>query len=104
MSIAARLYVLLRGLGLNVVSVSVGREGDRTTWRVQPDTLQAQAQAAIDAFVIPNDAQLLDEEAQRETSDKKLQAAVMGLWECIPSPTMTKLQLRNRIVAIYKTL
>lgn len=101
---AERLSQALMTAGVSVVGVSIGLEGDRTTWRVQPSNLQASAQPVIDAFVLPSAGQLLDEDAQRETQEKKLQAVAVALWECIPSPTMTKAQLKARAVAIYKTL
>lgn len=94
----------LRAAGLVITGVSIGRENDRTTWAVTPSSLQAAAQPIIDTFVAPTQAQLADDDAIREVDDKKLKAAILSLWECIPSPTMTKAQLRSRIIAIYKTL
>ena len=48
--IAARLDTLCKAAGHPVVSVSLGRVTDKTTWRVSPDSLQAACQPIIDAF------------------------------------------------------
>jgi hypothetical protein len=108
MILASELDEALRAAGIPIIGVALVN-GDRSKWRVDCDASATQAQKAaaatlIAAFVEPTDATRLDQQAQRDTSDKKLQAVAMALWECIPTPTMTKLQLRNRIVAIYKTL
>ena len=47
---------------------------------------------------------LVDEDAERETGNKRVMAVALALWECIPAPTMTKAQLRSRAKAIYKGL
>lgn len=39
-----------------------------------------------------------------EVDQKILTAVAMGLWECIPAPTMTKPQLRARILQIRSGL
>jgi hypothetical protein len=89
---------------VDVVSVSIGDEDDRTTWHVQPDDLQSAAQPIIDGYTHLTDAQRDDEDADRDVSDKRLQAVALALWECIPVPSMTKTQLRARIKALYKSL
>ena len=48
--------------------------------------------------------QLADEDAERETGNKRIMAVALALWECIPAPTMTKAQLKARAKAIYKGL
>jgi hypothetical protein len=108
MILAADIDEALRAAGIPILGVAI-TNGDRAKWRVDfaSNATQAHKVAAADLianFVEPTDATRLDQQAQRDTSDKKLQAVAMALWECIPTPTMTKLQLRNRIVAIYKTL
>lgn len=100
---ARRLRDAIRAAGVPVEDVSIGGP-DRATWRVSPSTLQAQAQPVIDAYVAPTPAQMLDEQAQRDVSDKKLQAMAVALYECIPSPKLTKAQMKARAVEIYKTL
>lgn len=57
----------------------------------------AAVQAAIDAAPATDPAIV-------EVDQKVLKALVLGLWEAIPAPTMTKVQLRARILAIYRTL
>ena len=50
-------------------------------------------------------AAILDQQAHEDCdNDKKLQAVAVALWENTPNPTMTKAQLKARVVAIYKTL
>ena len=101
---AARLNQALTAAGVAVISVSISDPNDRTTWLVQPSSLQAQAQPIIDAYVEPTPEQLADEDAERETTNKRVMAVALALWECIPAPTMTKAQLRSRAKAIYKGL
>lgn len=102
--IAERLHLALKAALPGIVGVSLGREDDKSTWTVQPLTLQAAAQPIIDAFVIPTAQQLADEDAVRETSDKKLKAVALALYENWPNPLMTKAQLQARILTIYKGL
>lgn len=105
---ASDLDEALKAAGIPILGVAVTSE-DRSRWRVDfdPSATQAhrdQAAAMLAVFVEPTAASRLDALAQAETNEKQLQAVAMGLWECIPSPVMTKAQLKNRIVAIYKTL
>lgn len=102
--IAARLDQALKAAGLPITSVTIGLTEDRSTWKVHPAALQADAQPIIDAFVLPSPEQVADDAAQRETQRKELKAVALGLWECIPAPLMTKAQLADRIKAIYKSL
>lgn len=103
-SLAAYLDAAVRAAGVPIEGVSMEDLNDRATWKVTPASLQPQAQPIIDAFVLPDAATVLAEDAQRETSEKKLKAVALALWECIPAPTMTKAQLAARAVAIYKAL
>lgn len=98
----------LRAAGVPVVGVFCPSD-DKATWRVDfaPEATQAhrdQATALIAAWVPPTPATLLDRNAQRDVDDKKLRAVAQALWECIPAPTKTKAQMRDRAIAIYKTL
>jgi hypothetical protein len=104
MTLAARLKQQLVAAGVSVTDVSIGQRADKSTWLVEPSLLQTAAQPIIDAYVEPTPAQLLDEDSERETTEKKLLAVALALWECIPAPTLTKAQLRARAKAIYKTL
>ena len=103
-NLTARLNQSILAAGVPSVGVSIGREDDRSTWTVQPASLQAQAQPIIDAFKMPTAAQLADEDATTCMGDKKILAIAAALWECIPAPTMTKAQTLARAKAIYKTL
>jgi len=102
--IPERLDQQIKAAGVAIDGVSIGDPSNKATWRVSPSNLQAAAQPVIDAYADPTTTVLFDEQAQRETNEKKLQAVALALWECIPAPTMTKAQLKNRIIAIYKTL
>jgi hypothetical protein len=102
--IAAYLDAAIRAANVAIAGVSIVDESNKATWTVQPASLQAQAQPIIDGFVLPTAAQIADEDAQRDVNDKKLQAVALALWECIPSPLLTKVQMKNRAMAIYKTL
>jgi hypothetical protein len=101
---ARRVFAALQLANVDVIGVSIGDEGDRSTWRVQPDDLQPAAQPIIDGYAHPTAAQVQDDDADRDTSDKRLQAVALAVWECIPAPSLTKPQLRARIKALYKSL
>ena len=100
----ARVEQQLRAAGVALVGMSFDNINDKSTWKVHPASLQAQAQPIIDAYVEPTPEQLADEDAERETTNKRVMAVALALWECIPAPTMTKAQLRSRAKAIYKGL
>lgn len=46
----ARLDRAVRAAVPGIVGVSIGDEGNKATWTVQPSSLQSAAQATIDAF------------------------------------------------------
>lgn len=111
--IAARVHAKLQQDGLPVVGVSIGSEADRATWRASYTAAVTAAQIAQGQTTLAtmdvNDATLLDTIANTDATadydtDKKIRAVAQALWECIPAPTMTKLQLRARVIAILKTL
>ena len=98
----------LLSAGIPVVGVSCPSE-DKATWRVdfRPEATQAhrdQAAALIVAFTPPTPNTLFDKYAEQRIGEKALIATATALWECIPAPTMTKVQLRARAKAIFKTL
>ena len=103
-SLAARLDLAIKAQGIAISGVSIGDEANRATWRVHPADKQAEAQPVIDAFVLPTEAQLADEEAQRETDLRILKAIVWELHAIIPAPKPTLAQLRANIIARYKAL
>lgn len=65
MSLAGRLKAAIQGAGVAVVDVSIVDPEIRSTWRVLPAHLQAQAQPMIDAFD-PDDPQWAQTDAERE--------------------------------------
>lgn len=76
MSIAADLDQAIRLAGVPITGVSIGTVGDRSTWRVRPESLQAQAQSVIDTYVIPTPAQMLDQQATLTSRQKDILAMV----------------------------
>lgn len=56
--LAASLQKAITAGGVPIIGVSIGTVQDRTTWRVNPLALQAQAQPLIDAFD-PNDPSIV---------------------------------------------
>ena len=53
LNIAQTLDQQLKAAGIAIVGVSIGDAEDKSTWTVQPSTLQSAAQPTIDAFDIP---------------------------------------------------
>jgi len=49
-SVAACVERAIRAAGVPITGLSLGRLGDKATWRVEPAALQAAAQPHIDAF------------------------------------------------------
>jgi len=108
--LAAALVAALQTAGLTVVGVSIGSRTDKATWTVQlppgasaPDVaLAAATVAAFDLAGLP--ARVVDAQATSDVDQKVLRACLQALWEAIPAPTLTKVQLRARAIAIWKTL
>lgn len=107
-SLAARLDAYLKASGVPIVSVSIGRDDDRATWRVVPESLQGQAQPWIDAFVEPTAEQLLDDEAQRQVDGQRaIRTTVFWVLRRLlgRNPTAAERQAaRDEWIAIYKAL
>lgn len=93
----------------NIDGVSVGvPDTDRSKWEVQwlpaATTAHKAAAATVLAGVVIDAATDLDFVQTSDIDDKKLKAIVLGLWEAIPGPLLTKAALRARIIQIYKGL
>jgi hypothetical protein len=93
---------LLTALRVIEPTIGVQHQPGTAAYRLKKNTAWtpaeiAQAQTAIDTAPVRDEAAL-------EVDQKVLKAIVLGLWECIPNPTMTKVQLRARVIAIWKTL
>jgi hypothetical protein len=106
--VAAFIRALIRQ-GIPVIGVSCMVESDRTTWVIQygPGATAQQmstAEALKLTYDLTSDSALADEDAAREVDDLKLRAVAQALWECIPSPSMTKVQMRSRAIALWKQL
>lgn len=108
MAIAQQVDAAVKAAGVPIVGISIGIEGDKTTWRVQPPTLQSAAQPTIDAFN-PADPALvtaaLDAEITRTLDSERLISAVV--WTIIdtysPPATTAKYQnARTKIITAYK--
>lgn len=108
--IASVLVQAIAAAGVPVISVSIPDPTDRTTWRAQLDKAATPADAqtaqnAIDSFDLSTlPAKQADTAAMSDVDQKVLRAIAQALWEAIPAPTMTKVQLRARAIAIWKTL
>lgn len=106
LSLAARLDTYLRAQGVAILGVSVGDEENRATWKVFPANLQGAAQPHIDAFVIPDEAMLLDEDADRDLNAPAVRAMMRETYDLVPAyagkPTL--LEFFARIKARYKAL
>lgn len=104
----AKLDAAVRAAGIAIEGVSIGSDTDRSTWKVQPPSLQAQAQPIIDAFVMPTAAQLLDEDAQRDVDGQRAISTTVrwALRRMLGrAPTAAELQTaRAEWIAIYKAL
>lgn len=99
-----RLEAAIKSAGVAITGVTIGDPTVKATWLVQPSELQAAAQPIIDAYTDPTPATLLDQLADQRIAEKALNAVAQALWECIPAPTKTKAQMRDRAKAIFKTL
>lgn len=107
-SIAGILDQALRTANIPIIGVALGDPANRATWSVLflPAATPADrvnAQTIIDTIVV-DAAALLDADATAEIDTKDLRATAQALWECIPAPTKTLVQLRARAIAIRKTL
>ncbi len=107
-TIAARLDQALKAAGVPITGVSIGDNQDNATWTVSPSSLQAQAQATIDAFN-PNDPALalaeLDAAVKSAVDDERLTSAIV--WTIIDTysapATIAKYNTaRTKIIAAYK--
>lgn len=89
---ASLVLVALRTAGVDVTDLTIGDEGDRATWIVDPPTLQSAAQPVIDAFT-PDDAALVRTAADQEVdSDDRLSdllEALVANWGTIGNLTAT---------------
>lgn len=106
---AGRLHRMLIAAGVPVVSVAIGTEATRATWKVQPATLQATAQPLIDAFN-PTDPAIetaeLDAAVKATLDDERLISAIVwAMTDALAAPaTIAKYQTaRTKIVSAYKT-
>ena len=98
----------LRTAGIPIEGVTFPDPLNRATWVVQflaaaTPAQKAQAATILASVVIDAPAQL-DVEATGDMDQKDLRAAIQAVWEAIPSPLLTKAQLRARAIAIRKTL
>jgi hypothetical protein len=99
---ADQIFTELRAQGLPVKGLVIRDPADPATWAF--DGLDAAQRAQAVTIVSTLDQTLADRDAQTETTRKIIRAVTQALWEAIPLPTLTRLQLRDRILAIYKTL
>lgn len=108
MGVASLLDQALKAQNIPIVGVRIGKTADRATWVVQYDAAataqqRTTGQTIVNTIDVSQPAQD-DADANAIIDEKVLKAIALGLWENWPNPLMTKVQLRNRILAIYKTL
>lgn len=110
--IARAVYRAITAAGVPIVSVSIGSQTDKTTWKVQPTELQATAQPIINAFNVTNPAHLTAEIAAAGTSvmDDRLTSAIVWtiLKQMYPADTDAQTRtkfgvVRTRIIDAYTT-
>lgn len=105
---AAIVYTALKAANVPIVSVAIGNPADRATWRIDFDPTATPAQktqgATILASVVIDAAAVADADAMDAVDLKVLKAVSRALWEAIPAPTMTLVQLRARAIQIWKSL
>lgn len=107
-SIAAVVDAALRAANVPIIGVALGDPLNRATWTVLFVPTATPADRATAATILTtvavDAATLSDLDAISDVDQKVLKALVLGLWELVPAPTMTKAQLRTRILAIWKGL
>src|SRR4051812_32557146 len=100
----------LRDAGIPIDGVSIGNANDRSTWKAIYQVAATAAQrlqgdnilATLSADDVATNANLKADLAVILADMDVEKAMAQALWECIPAPTMTKLQLRNRVIALLK--
>lgn len=101
--LARRLDVAIKAANVPIVGVSVGDALDKSTWKVSPGSLQAQAQPVIDAFVVDDQA-IVAAEKDREIDNMKALRALGEATVELKTNTWTKAQFLARVKAIYRGL
>jgi hypothetical protein len=109
MGLADQLTRALERQGIPITGVSIGREGDRATWRIDY-TPAATAQHRTDGDALRltfdplTDAAWVDEQADRAVNESKAFRALARATFELKTNAWTLLQFSDRIKAIYKTL
>ena len=102
-NIAARLDRAIKVAGVPIVGVSIGNVTDKTTWTVQPESLQNAAQSIIDGFD-PNAQSVLDADiaslAQQSSREKNRLADIALMIRHKDITVWNKMSEEQRIVAI----
>lgn len=101
----------LRDAGIPIDGVSMGDPVNRATWRVFYSASATPAQRAQgDALLTTLDPQdpvtIANVKADLSITladTEVLKAVTQALWECIPVPTLTKIQLRARILQLLRS-
>jgi hypothetical protein len=107
-TLAARLERVLRTQGLVCDGVTIGSDGDKTTWKVHPSALQPSAQPHITSFNPDDPAHLTaDLDAvitQTLDAERLISAVVWSIIDTYSAPaTIAKYQAaRTKIITAYK--
>ena len=100
----------LKNAGIPIDGVRLGDLGDRSTWEAiyRPEATadqRAQGQQIL-ATLDPQDATTLGtikaEVSSARVTDDLLMAVVQALYEAIPTPALSLLQVRARILTLYR--
>jgi len=98
---ASRVHAYLVANGVPVVGVAIGTPTDRSTWTVQPASLQAEAQPLLEAFVWPTAEQLLDEAAGAESRRKDILATIAWAVRLRDVAAWNALTLQQKRAAVF---
>lgn len=109
-NLAGRLDRAIKAVPCAIAGVSIGDQADKTTWKVQPTSLQACAQPTIDAFD-PNhpahEAAELDAAVKGALDNDRLVSAILwAIGDTVSVPPTTKTAyrtLRTKVIEAYRT-
>lgn len=101
--LTSRLVRAIAAAGVPILSVDIGSESDKSTWRVQPPERQAEAQPTIDAFDVNDPAHVVTEKDAEIDNLPALRALAEATFE-LKSNAWSKSQFLARIKAIYRAL
>ena len=104
-NLAGSLDRAIRAAGVAILGVSVGDPANKATWKVQPPSLQAQAQPTIDAFDPIDPATVTaDVTAQSQLTSRQkdiLTTCALIVRRRLGEPAWTALSLQGKKDAVF---